>query len=84
MMNTILLITRSVKKFTTLSSIEYSAIFASDKHGLDPVEASVFDMIQKHPDCWTCGYVTGYPEDSFTEADWQNLRDHGIGKRFPM
>ena len=83
-MNTILLITKSVKKFTTLSSIEYSAIFAADKHGLDPVKANVFDMIQKHPDCWICGCVTGYPEDSFTEADWQNFHDHGIGKRFPM
>ena len=83
-MNTILLITKSVEKSPTLSSIEYSAIFAASKHGLDPIEASVFDMIQKNPDCWTCGCVTGYPENLFTEADWQSLHDHGIGKRFPL
>lgn len=79
-----LLITKKAKKTETLTSIEYSAIFTDSKHSLDPLETLVFDMIQQNPDCWSCGCVTGYPENLFTETDRNNLHNHGVGTRFCM
>lgn len=78
----VLLITTDRQQIGTQTVIRYSAVFAREKHSLDPVEAQVFDMVKEYPDCWNCGCVTGYPEHMFTPADQEYFDLNGINKRF--
>lgn len=80
----ILLVTAVKRHRGTQTLTEYSGVFAVNRNGLDEVEKDVFDMICAHPDCWTCGSVTGYPESLFTDSEREAFRLHGIGKRFSM
>ena len=80
----VLLITTDKQRFGTQTVIHYSGIFVEENRLLDSVEANVFDMVRTHPDCWTCGCVTGYPESLFTEVEREALRRHGINKRFSL
>lgn len=80
----VLLVTRQTRQRGTQTLTEYSGIFAVNRNGLDEVEKEVFDMIRAHPDCWTCGSVTGYPESLFTDSERKAFRLHGTNKRFSM
>ena len=80
----VLLITTDKQRIGTQTVIQDSAVFVEEKRLLDSVEANVFDMVRTHPDCWTCGCVTGYPESLFTEVEREALGRHGINKRFSM
>ena len=80
----VLLITTDKQRIGTQTVIHYSGIFVEEKRSLDSVEVNVFDMVRTHPDCWTCGCVTGYPESLFTEVEREALRRHGINKRFSL
>lgn len=80
----VLLVTAEKRHKGTQTLMEYSGIFAVNRDGLDEVEKEVFDMVSAHPDCWTCGSVTGYPESLFTDSECGAFRLHGINKRFSM
>lgn len=80
----VLLITTEKRQSGTQSLTEYSGIFATEDHILNETERNVFQMVRECPDCWSSGYVTGYPEHLFTEVEREALRRHGLGKRFSM
>ena len=80
----VLLITTDKQRIGTQTVTHYSAVFAAEKRSLDPVEANVFDMVQKQSDCWRLGCVTGYPEHLFTEMEREAFRHHGLDKHFSL
>lgn len=83
--NPVVLLVTVVKRHRGVqSTTEYFGIFATNYTSLDEVEKEVFDMVCAHPDCWTCGSVTGYPESFFTDSEREALRLYGTGKRFSM
>ena len=80
----VLLATAEKRQSGTRCTTEYSGIFATEDSVLNETERNVFEMVREHPDCWSSGDVTGYPESLFTEVEREALRNHGIGKRFSM